>query len=170
MTTAINTSNTTLQNIIVAFTFAFLFLGTAVTANAQLNAPDYNQIDLKSIDIEFESKRTPESLTKAEWSDYSERLKGALMNEQTGLQQSALQNIIRYGSYFDNDKETVFEIVSIYRNHEDDQMRRMAVVALGELEDAWAMNFLKRAVRFETSPEVAHTTKYVLKNYDGSYQ
>lgn len=170
MTKAINTSTTTRHHLIVACTFAVLFLGTTLTASAQLSAPANHLIDLDVSDIKLESKRAPESLTKAEWSDYSERLKDALTNEQAGVQQSALQQIIRYGSFFNSDKETVFEIVSIYRNHDDDRMRRMAVMALGELEDAWAMGFLKRAVRFETSSEMAHTTRYVLKNYDGSYQ
>ena len=154
------------------------FLVTAIacfaltfSASAQLSAPaDESMALLEAFEAEHNNPRALAEVSQAEWSDYSERLSQTLIADNSGLQQSALQRIIRYGAYLPADKATVFEVMKIYRNHDDDRMRRMAVIALGELEDGWAMGFLKRAVKFEQNEQVAHTIKYVLKNYDGSYQ
>lgn len=167
MTTTMNASKLAKTSIVTSLAFAILFLFSAVSVHAQPSAPG-DDPTLEQFD--HASPRTLASVSQEQWRDYSERLSQTLMAEHAGLQQSALQRIIRYGSYLTSDKETVFEIVKIYRGNDDERMRRMAVVALGELEDPWAMGFLKRAVRFEKSAEVAHTIKYVLKNYNGSYQ
>ena len=147
--------------------FAFTF-----TVSTQVNAPtDESMILLEDFEIKHSNPRTlAAKVSKSIWFHCNERLKKALIAGNSGLQESALHRIIRYGAYLPADKATVFEVMKIYRNHDDDRMRRMAVIALGELEDAWAMGFLKQAVKFEQNERVAHTIKYVLKNYDGSYQ
>ena len=73
--------------------------------------------------------------------------------------------IIVYGENLGIDREAVLDIVRINRDHPDDRLRRMAVVALGATQDAWAVDFLKRSVRFESSPLVRHTIQAVVSRH-----
>ena len=164
----INTSNTTQSTYIIVLALTALLISTDAPAYSQLTHKETSNPD--SFDIGIAESVNPATMTKADWSNYSKRLIETLTNENKGLQQSALQRIIRYGSYMENDRETVLEIVKIYRSHDDDRMRHMAVIALGELNDKWAMDYLKRAVHFEESSTIAHSMKYILKDFDGSYQ
>ena len=75
--------------------------------------------------------------------------------------------IIFYGDQLDV-KASVFDVVRIYRNHEDDRMRRMAVVALGTMQSGWAIDFLTRSLGFEKTPAVRQTMQAVIAAYHAS--
>ncbi len=75
--------------------------------------------------------------------------------------------IIFYGDQLDV-KASVFDVVRIYRNHEDDRMRRMAVVALGKMQSQWAIGFLTRSLGFEKTPAVRKTMQAVIAAYHAS--
>ncbi|GAB5518308.1 MAG: hypothetical protein RhofKO_05590 [Rhodothermales bacterium] len=102
--------------------------------------------------------------SQAEWSAFSGRLVEALKGDHEGFQQAALQHVIQYRDNVNVDK-AAFDIVSIYRNHTDDNMRRMAVVALGAMDNRWAMDYLQRAEGFEKSDAVKATIHAVLAQY-----
>lgn len=101
-------------------------------------------------------------MTRAQWDTYSDNLEHALASDHDGVRQGALRMIIFYGDNLSISRTGVYDVVRIYRNHADDRLRRMAVVALGQTGDAWALDFLKRSVRFEQSPEIRHTIYAVL--------
>lgn len=82
--------------------------------------------------------------------------------------ETALRHIIRDGARTTFSRDDVYNVVRIYRDHGDDNMRRMAVVALGQMNDAWAMDFLSRSTHFEETPQVLHTMVAVLAAYDRS--
>ncbi len=86
----------------------------------------------------------------------------ALETSHFGLQTSALRLVITYAEDIAFARTTVFDVVRLYRDHKDDRVRRMAVVALGELNDAWGTDLLKRSLRFEKSAPVKHTIAAVL--------
>lgn len=98
------------------------------------------------------------------WEAFSENLVLSLQSEYDGVKSAALGMIIRYGNQLDVD-EAVFDVVGIYRNHDNENMQRMALVALGNMENNWAINFLERAQRFEESPVLQQTMKAVIADY-----
>jgi len=87
------------------------------------------------------------------WDLASRNMVEGLRDGNDGLKQSILQNIIRYGDSLDVN-EAIFEIMRIYRNHENEGMRQLALIALHKTNNEWAMTFLQRAIKFEKSPKL----------------
>lgn len=99
--------------------------------------------------------------TAAQWTVFSSNLVDALTSDHDGLQEAAMRMVIQYGDQV-KVNDAVFDVMSIYRNHKDENMRRMAVVALGEMNSKWAISFLKRAESFEKSPVLKKTIHAVV--------
>lgn len=99
-----------------------------------------------------------------QWDRASKTMVKALKTDNDGLKISVLHNIIRYGDELDVG-DAVFDIMRIYRNHNDDRVRQLALIALHKIENEWAMNFLKRAVQFENSPTLRKRIYAILYNY-----
>ncbi len=94
-----------------------------------------------------------ERYEKTDWKAFSENLTNAIASDNEGLRQSAMQHIITYSSKLEMDG-AVFDLVRIYRYEKDQRVRQMAVVALNKIGNSWAMNFLKRNLRFEDNPVI----------------
>lgn len=105
--------------------------------------------------------------TAAQWTVFSNNLVDALTSEHDGLQEAAMRMVIQYGDQVRVD-DAVFDVMRIYRDHNDENMRRMAVVALGEMNSKWAINFLKRAERFEKSETIKKTIHAVVDAHTGA--
>jgi hypothetical protein len=84
------------------------------------------------------------------WNKASKNMVTGLKDGNDGLKQSIMQNIIRFSDSLDVD-EAVFDIMSIYRDHEDEGMRQLALIALYKMKNSWALSFLERAIKFEKS-------------------
>ncbi len=104
-------------------------------------------------------------VTDAQWKTYSGHLEQALATDHDGLRQGAMRMIIQYGDNLSIGREAVFNLVRLYRDHRNEGVRRMAVVALGQTGDTWAMDFLTRSARFEKSAAIRHTIYAVLAAY-----
>ncbi|MFQ5569294.1 MAG: HEAT repeat domain-containing protein [Rhodothermales bacterium] len=100
----------------------------------------------------------------AHWDQLSKGLIDAIGSDHDGAKQGALRMIIFYGDQLDV-SAAVFDVVRIYRDHEDNRLRRMAVVALGKMKSPWAIDFLERSVRFEKTPSVRQTIQAVVAAY-----
>ena len=99
------------------------------------------------------------------WDAFSENLFVSLQSEYDGVKSAALGMIIRYGDQLDMN-EAVFDVMKIYRNHENEKMQRMALVALGQMNNDWAIEFLERAHRFEDSQVLRQTIRAVISDYN----
>jgi len=95
----------------------------------------------------------------------SQTLSDALESSHYGFQTSALRLMIEYGRQVEFSHRTVIEVVRLYRDHSDDRVRRMAVVALGVVGDEWGLDFLKRSLPYETVAPVRHTVAAVLAEH-----
>jgi len=104
-------------------------------------------------------------VSREQWKNFCDRIEGALASHHEGFKQGAMRLIIAHGDKLKVDRDGVYNLVRIYRNDRIDNMRRMAVVALGKLADSWSMDFLKRSIRFETTPKVRHTVYAVVTSY-----
>lgn len=100
-------------------------------------------------------------MTPAKWEAFSENLITALGSENEGLQVEAMRLAIQYASEVDV-RAARFDLMRLYRDHENEAVRRMAVVTLGTTGDGWAMGFLRRSVQFEKSPSVRQTIAAVV--------
>jgi len=96
------------------------------------------------------------------WDKASRNMVEGLKYGNDGLKQSILQNIIRFGDSLDVN-EAIFEIMRIYRNHENEGMRQLALIALHKTNNDWAMAFLERAVKFEKSPKLRKSICAILR-------
>lgn len=95
-------------------------------------------------------------VTEERWDAFSDRLVEALASDNTSLQQSALRLVIQYGDKLDV-RDGVFDVVRMYRDGSDKQLRRMAVVALVHMDSEWAIDFLKRSAAFEKNETLRRT-------------
>jgi len=113
----------------------------------------------------FEMEQIPSeslALSQVEWDSYGNRLEAALATDHLALNRAALRLIIAYGDNFNFSQEAVFDVMRIYRNDDSERARRMAVVALAEMNSDWALKFLERSSRFEKSETVKQTIVAVL--------
>jgi hypothetical protein len=101
-------------------------------------------------------------LSRTEWDAFGGRLEAALATDHLALNHAALRLVIAYGDKFDLKEEAVFDVMRIYRDDDSERARRMAVVALAEMNSDWALKFLERSSRFEKSKIVKQTILAVL--------
>lgn len=107
---------------------------------------------------------TTADLSTVDWEAFSTNLVRALASDNDGLHVSAMQLIIKYGDRLDVDRAR-FDVMRLYRDHDDDRVRRMAVVTLGTMQNGWALGFLTRSIDFEKNPAVRHTMQAVLADH-----
>lgn len=106
------------------------------------------------------------NLSRVEWDAFGDRLEAALDTDHRGLHHAALRLVIAYGDNFHLDEDAVFDVMRIYRDDDSERARRMAVVALAEMDSNWAFEFLKRSTRFEKSAKVKQTILAVLAEHN----
>jgi hypothetical protein len=145
-----------------------LCLGAIPAASAQPFVPDDAAHQIKQMERDVADPSVRDRLTIQQWETYARQLSGALASGHEGLQQGALRMIIQYGNYLPFERPAVFDVVRLYRDHENPRMRRMAVVALGQMHDAWAIDFLERSARFEKELSVRHTIVSVLAAHEAA--
>lgn len=102
---------------------------------------------------------------EGKWDAFSKNLAIALQSDYDGVKSAALGMIIRYGNQLDVEG-AIFDVMKIYRNHDNEKMQRMALVALGQMENDWAIDFLQRAERFEDSDVLRQTIRAVVTDYN----
>jgi hypothetical protein len=92
-------------------------------------------------------------LDKVNWEAFSKNLVKGLTFENDGIRQAIMQHIITYSDRL-NVNDGVFDLIRIYRNHKNNKYRQMAVVALGKVQNKWALYFLRRNLKFEKDPTI----------------
>ncbi len=142
---------TTYTRLALALTFSLL-LATAAFATPNEKDP-----------VVLEDPGTV-ALSEVQWDAFSKNLVHAFTTHNEGVKLAALQLVIKYSDYVDVHGAR-FDMMRLYRDNKDDNVRRMAVVALGKIQNPWALHFFERAVHFEQSDMVRHTMQAVLANY-----
>lgn len=108
------------------------------------------------------------SMSQLDWQAYGKRLHNALSESHTGLRHSALRLIIAYSDRLELGNETVVDLMRIYRDDDSEQARRMAVVALAELDSELAVDYLERSHKFEKSDNIKRTIAAVVSAHRAS--
>lgn len=136
---------------LVTILVLFMMAGSTSVLNAQPAA----DIDVKP------RISSPDHMTEEKWEVFSDQIVRALKSRHDGLQEGALRMIIQYGENLDV-SDARYELTRIYRSAKNENLRRMAIVAMGSLQDDWAFNYLYQRAREEKSPLLRQTIHAVL--------
>jgi len=135
--------------------------GLSVSAYAGPASDDDPQAEIAELDASAKA-----AVSQADWDAFSKNLVNALKSDHDGLREAAMRFVIQYGDRV-NVKAAVFDVMRIYRNHDNQNLRRMAVVALGQMNSDWAISFLRLSVEYESSDALRHTVRAVVESRDG---
>ncbi len=139
--------------------FLTLMVLCAATVTVGATVPDDPKADEPE---KIEAPSNPATMTAADWEAYCDKLEAALASKNDGLRQGALRMVIQYGHNMKFHRLAVFDAVRLYRDHENVRLRRMAAVALLQMNDSWAFDFLERSVAYEKDSAVKRTILAVL--------
>ena len=95
------------------------------------------------------------------WDQFSEGLVQALQSENTGLQLSAMQMVIRYGDKVDV-KAARYDVMDTFLYSKDRRVRQLALVALSKINNTFDMGLLERQIGFENDPVIKNQIAAVL--------
>jgi len=163
----------TIKNLTATFGIAALLFLVTIPSNAQLSMRDadfahfdgvetVDQVletvgDADVVNSVAELRLNAPTMSVDDWKLYGEQLENALASDHQGLQNSALRLVIAYSDNLDLGNTAVVEVMQLYREGDSDQIRRMAVVALGQMQSKLAVDYLERSYQFEKSESVKKT-------------
>lgn len=95
-------------------------------------------------------------MTVEQWHSFGDNLERAIASGHDGLQNGAMRLAIQHSNFVDIDGATI-DLMRIYRNHTNDNVRRLAVVTLASTGNRMALNYLRLHIPFEQSKVVKRT-------------
>jgi hypothetical protein len=120
---------------------------------------------LLSIVLVFSFTLTTMAKDKDEnWQQFSQNLVKTLKSQHDGLKQSAMQRVIQYSDKLDV-KDAALDIYTIYRWHNNDKVRQLALVALYNTNYDWAINQIAKDFDIESSPALKRQMYFMVNNY-----
>jgi len=99
-----------------------------------------------------------------DWNKFSQNLVRTLKSNHEGLKQSAMQRVIQYSDNLDV-KDAAFNIYNVYRFEENENLRRLALVALYNTNYSWAMHQIAKDLEKEQSPTLKKQMNFMLNEY-----
>ncbi len=106
-------------------------------------------------------------LAGSEWKAFNKNLIEAIHSDNEGVREGALMQISRYGDFLEFPESTVFEVMRIYRDHDDPKIKRLAIVALGNMGSRWAIEFLDMLAPYEQNETLKKTMESVVREARG---
>ena len=80
-----------------------------------------------------------------------------------------MQMIIRYSDKIDVSKG-VYDVMREFRNNDDQNVRKLALITLYKMQNDWAIDFLKRQYRFEDNSDIKNKIERIVVAYDNNDQ
>lgn len=99
---------------------------------------------------------------KDNWDAFSKNLVAALQTPNTGLQVSAMQQVIKHADKVNVDAAAL-DLIKLYRRHKDDSVRQMALVTINSVNNEWALEIVKRDFEFEKSKTIKRMMAAIIK-------
>lgn len=126
--------------------------------------PQYLILILLIVLVSFSWSQEGIQNTEADWTAFSKNLVRALGTPNEGLQISAMSMVVRYGENLDVNN-AVFDVVRIFRNNKNPKIRQLALVTLYKMQNKWAVDFLKRNLKFEKDKNILNQSQWIVYNY-----
>lgn len=126
--------------------------------------PQYLILILLIVLVSFSWSQEGIQNTEADWTAFSKNLVRALGTPNEGLQISAMSMVVRYGDNLDVNN-AVFDVVRIFRNNKNPKIRQLALVTLYKMQNKWAVDFLKRNLKFEKDKNILNQSQWIVYNY-----
>jgi hypothetical protein len=104
--------------------------------------------------------KAKDEMSVVDWAAYSSRLVDGLRSSNDGIMQSALRLSIQYAGFVDV-SPALLEVMKVYREHDDERVRHLAVVALASTGSRMALGYLQLSKDFESSAAIKRTIKAV---------
>jgi len=145
----------------------FALVGTLTTTYAAPDGDDVKKAKTQSEALSALAASEASAIDAATWKTFSKNLVHAVRMDHDGVKMAAMQYIIRYNDKLDVDEAAV-DVARLYRNHEDDNVRRMAVVALSKMQSAWAMGYLRLSQHYEKTLAVRQTIQAVVAQHEAA--
>ncbi|MCK5077853.1 MAG: hypothetical protein KAR38_15830 [Calditrichia bacterium] len=92
---------------------------------------------------------------------FSKNLVKALKSDNMGLKKSAMQLVIRYGDRL-NVKDAAFDLMDVYRNHRNNRVRHLAMVAIYKMDYNRGVDFIVRNLKFEDHQPIKDMTYAIM--------
>ena len=90
--------------------------------------------------------------------------KAGLKSENTGIKYSAMHNLIKYNEYLNiSNRTSAIYVMREFMTNDSEPYRRLALIALYNMNNDWAMDSLKRQYKFEENP--SPTTTRIIHHY-----
>lgn len=99
------------------------------------------------------------------WQTFSNNITKSLKSENPGVKYSAMQLIIEYSDNI-NVEDGVYDVMREFRNNDDPNVRKLALITLYKMKNDWAIDFLKRHEKFEDNKEIKTTIASIINAYD----
>ena len=99
-----------------------------------------------------------------DWKKFSQNLVTTLKSNHDGLKQSAMQRVIQYSDKLDV-KDAAFNIYNVYRFEKNENLRRLALVALYNTNYNWAMDQIVKELENEQSPILKKQMSFMVNEY-----
>ena len=151
------------MNRIATFIALLALVGTFATS-AFANPDDVKNAKTQAEALAVLNAAEAAAVDAATWKVFSKNLVQALRMDNDGVKTAAMQYIIRYNTQLDVN-EAAIDVARLYRNHQDDNVRRMAVVALSKMQSNWAIGYLRLSKNYEKSETVRQTIQAVIAEH-----
>ena len=103
------------------------------------------------------------------WKKFSDNLTKSLKSENIGVRLSAMQLIIRYSDKIDV-TDGVFDVMREFRNNDDQNIRKLALITLYKMNDNWAIEFLKMQHQYEENQDIKNKIEHIVYAYENNNQ
>ena len=111
----------------------------------------------------FSSNIFAESRT-INWEAFSTNLIVALKSNHPGLQESAMQRIIRYSDSLEI-TDAVYDVALIFRFDGNPQMRRLAMVTLSKINTDHSLSYLCQYLKYEGNSSIRKQCCCIIRDY-----
>jgi hypothetical protein len=101
---------------------------------------------------------------KINWDAFGTNLVVALKSNHPGLQESAMQRVIRYSDSLDV-TDAVYDIALVFRFDKNPQMRRLAMVTLSKINTDHALSYLCQYIKYEENSSIRNQCCCIIKDY-----
>ena len=101
---------------------------------------------------------------KVNWDAFSTNLVVALKSNHPGLQESAMQRIIRYSDSLEI-TDGIYDIALIFRFDDNPQMRRLAMVTLSKINTDYSLSYLCQYLKYENNQSIRKQCCCIIRDY-----